>query len=198
MMELDLVALHERALEATLRTVAAVRPDQLSRPTPCPGLDVRAMIEHLVQGNFGFAKVAEGEPYLGGGGGSDAVADVVGHGVADDPAAALAASAGRVAEAWRRPGVLDQMCRLPFGDMPGRFALALHLVEVLVHGWDVAKATGLDTKLDPELAGAALRTVEMAVTDDLRGPGGPFGPEVDVFEDAPVGDRLVAFLGRQP
>lgn len=194
MMELDVVALHERALEATLGIVVAVRPDQLSRPTPCPGLDVRAMIEHLVQGNLRFAKVADGEPYLAGDDGTEEVAGEVG----DDPVASLAASVGRVAEAWRRPGVLDQMCRLPFGDMPGRFALALHLVEVLVHGWDVAKATGLDTKLEPELAGAALRTVEMAVTDDLRGPGGPFGPEVEVPEDAPVGDRLVAFLGRQP
>jgi uncharacterized protein (TIGR03086 family) len=63
---------------------------------------------------------------------------------------------------WQRPGALESLCRLPFGQMPGQFAIRLHFVENLVHGWDLATATGQDASLDPQLAAVAL--------DMVRGP----------------------------
>jgi uncharacterized protein (TIGR03086 family) len=89
------------------------------------------------------------------------------------------------------------MAELPIGAVPGVVALGMHVVETLVHGWDLAKATGQPTDIKPDLCAIAWDNVR-GVNDDLRGAGRPFGPAVDVPGDASATDRLVAWLGRQP
>ena len=115
----------------------------------------------------------------------------------DDPAGAYEETARVVSEAWRGPGALERTVHMPFGDVPGPFAVTLHFVDTLVHGWDVARATGQDTDLDPELAGAALAFARENLLVALRGPGRPFGLEVPTTSTS-VGDQLVAFMGRTP
>jgi len=166
--------------------VARVRPDQLGLPTPCALWDVRALIGHLVEANQLFAVAAGAEP---------AVLP------ADDPLAAYPASTEAVRRAWHQPGVLDRHVRLPFGALLGAVAVRMHFVDHLVHGWDLAVATGQDATLDPVLASAAHDEMTTALAGVPRGPdvaGGPFGPPVPWPDDAPVHERLVAFLGRRP
>jgi uncharacterized protein (TIGR03086 family) len=69
--------------------------------------------------------------------------------------------------------------------------------DAFTHGWDLARALGQSTDLDPELA-AQLLGASM-IPDEFRGPDGqaPFGPKVDVPESAPAADRLAGVLGRQ-
>jgi uncharacterized protein (TIGR03086 family) len=67
---------------------------------------------------------------------------------------------------------------------------------VLVHGWDLARATGQEPTLDPDLAEQLLAFARQAINDDMRAPR--IGPEVAVAADAPATDRLVAFMGRTP
>ncbi|HVM05137.1 MAG TPA: TIGR03086 family metal-binding protein [Acidimicrobiales bacterium] len=180
------VALHDAALDSTAAVVARVRPDQLGLPTPCALWDVRALIGHLVEANELFAVAAGSEP---------AVLP------ADDPLAAYPASTEAVRRAWHQPGVLDRHVRLPFGALPGAVAVRMHFVDHLVHGWDLAVATGQDATLDPVLASAAHDEMTTALAGVPRGPdvaGGPFAPPVPWPDDAPVHERLVAFLGRRP
>ena len=64
--------------------------------------------------------------------------------------------------------------------------------DIFTHGWDLAKATGQPTDLEPELAAALLARVMQMLPDSMRGPEGraPFGPRVEVAELAPAADRL--------
>ena len=59
---MDIIRLHERALDEAARLVDGVRPDQMGLPTPCSDWGVRALITHLVAGNVRFLGVAEGTP----------------------------------------------------------------------------------------------------------------------------------------
>jgi len=186
---MDLTAVYERSLSATGRVVDGVQPEQLQGPTPCTEWDVRLLLHHVIGANFMFAGVAAGGTMDAGGEMPELTAL--------DPAAVYAESAAQVLAAWRQPGALDRRCHLSFGDMPARATMAIHLLDTVVHGWDLAKATGQDTTLDPELADAALVVAEGMISDALRATGA-FGPAVAVAADAPVGDRLVAFTGRRP
>ncbi|MBV9253740.1 MAG: TIGR03086 family protein [Actinobacteria bacterium] len=190
---MELIDMLENGHASTARILAGVSPDQLGQPTPCSEWDVRGLINHIVGGAFFFAAVAEtGKPPEGAGGDTDFTAGDMAENYAQAVKADLAA--------WARPGALEQMCELPFGTMPGQFALSLHFVDNLTHGWDLARATGQDETLDPELCGAAMAMVEASISDDIRStqPGAPFGPKVDVADGAAPHERLVAFLGRHP
>ncbi|MFI9311592.1 TIGR03086 family metal-binding protein [Streptomyces triculaminicus] len=84
------------------------------------------------------------------------------------------------------------------GAYPGSAVIDLLLVEVLGHGWDLARATGLSWRPDPAASVHALAILQAIVKPEYRGPGLPFGLEVVVSDEAPALDRLVAFTGRDP
>ena len=186
---MDITVVYERALGATGSIVEGVLPEQLPDPTPCPGWDVRVLLHHLIGANWMFAGVAAG-------GTMDAGGDMP-ELAAFDPSGAYNDSAAAVVDAWRQPGALDRRCHLSFGDMPARATMAIHFLDVLVHGWDLATATGRDATLDPELAAVGMVVAEGMISDALRATGA-FGPAVPWPDDAPVGERLVAFTGRRP
>ncbi len=186
---MNLAAAYERSLATTGRIVEGVQPEQLRHPTPCPDWDVRLLLHHVIGANWMFAGVAAGGRM-----------DPSGHMpelAALDPSDAYAQSAAAVLDAWKQPGALDRRCHLSFGDMPARATMAIHFLDTVVHGWDVARATGQDTTIDPELAAAGLFVAEGMISDALRATGA-FGPAVPCPPDAPAGERLVAFTGRKP
>jgi uncharacterized protein (TIGR03086 family) len=187
---MDIVRLHESALDETARLVDGVRPDQMGLPTPCSEWDVRTLIAHLVGGNVRFLDVAEGKPRPER---TSVSSDVLG----DDPAGAYRRSAEALKQAWRDPSRLDQQCELPVGVMPGRAALNLHLVETVAHAWDLAKATGQQPAFDPDVVQAAAQFARSTLPED-RPPGMPFAPPVPVPDDLSELDRLAAYLGRTP
>jgi uncharacterized protein (TIGR03086 family) len=186
---MDLVKAHDHALDVTEAIVANVRPEQFGLPTPCDEFDVRTLLCHMIAGNERFAVVATGEPIES----RPAMASFA----EDDAAAAYRSSAGAVSAAWHDPAALERPARLPIGEVPGEVALAIHTVETIVHGWDLARATGQPTEIEPELCAVAWEASK-GIGDDLRGAGRPFGPVVFVPPTASDTARLVAWLGRQP
>ena len=186
---MDAIKLHDRALEATTAIVANVKANQFDRSTPCSEFDVETLLNHMIAGNFMFVDVAQGKQVSRGG----APPGLVGA----DHVASYRGSADAVSQAWSDPAVLGETVHLPFGDFPGDFALGIHFVETLVHGWDLAKATGQPTTLDPELTAFAWENVK-DLSESFRGPGAPFGLAIDVPAGTPATDRLVAWLGRTP
>ena len=191
---MDIGRLHERALDGTARLIDGVGLDQMGLPTPCSDWDVRALLTHLVGGNLRYAALARGEPMRQGPArGGNPATDLLG----DDPASAYRRSAASVDAVWRDPALLDQMCDLPIGTLPGRAALTLHLVETITHGWDLAKATGQRPAFDPDV----VRAVTQFVRPDAPGarpPSAAFAAPVPVADDLPELDRLAASLGRTP
>jgi uncharacterized protein (TIGR03086 family) len=184
----DSIDVLNRTFAQTRRIIHAVRADQLDGPTNCPDWDVRALLGHTV-GVIGMVTSAltgaPAEPP-----GDDA--DLAGLVAAYDGAAATAMAA------WSDPGVLEREVDTPFGRSPGIRLARLNQADTVVHGWDIARATGQSTAgLDPELADAALAFMHEMMRPEYRG-GPAFGPEVAVGADAPVYDRLAGFAGRTP
>jgi uncharacterized protein (TIGR03086 family) len=188
----DPIAALGPAYANTERIVRGVRADQLTSPTPCPSYDVRGVANHLVGVLEIFTAALHGEARTM----DDLAADFVG----TDPGEAFARAAAANLAAWARPGVLEETLPAAFGPIPGQIAVHLNLGDVLVHGWDIARATGQDPALPAEGAELMLGFMRQMMQPEMRseGPDATFGPEVDVPDDAPVADRLVGFAGRDP
>ncbi len=184
----DLVTSMAAAADAVEPIVAAVRPDQWALPSPCTEWDVRGVVEHLVRNTDGFLAAVSG----GGASPAEPVASVPDAGLA----AAFAASNARLLAVLREPGALERTLPLPSGEMPAAVAAGFGLVDLLVHGWDVAKATGQPTDFAPELNEAALAMTRQAMSAFDRSTMTAFAPEQPAPDDASAADRLAAFLGR--
>jgi uncharacterized protein (TIGR03086 family) len=126
--------IHRRAMAQTEATVVAVEPGQLGLPTPCPEYDVRALLSHIVGGLNRVAIVGEGGDALARPARVDGVPD-------DGWPTAYQAASQRARQAWADDAKLDALVEVPWGRIPGRFAIAGYVQEILTHGWDLAKAT---------------------------------------------------------
>jgi uncharacterized protein (TIGR03086 family) len=183
--------LHHQAMDQTEIIVAAVTPDQLSLPTPCDDYDVRALLSHIIGGLNRIAVAGQGGDAL-------AVSGQAGDVPGDGWVAAYRAAAAQAAAAWADDAKLDAMVELPWGKIPGRFAIAGYIQEILTHGWDLARATGQETERDPGLAQWSLANARRILPPDNRGPGIPFGPVVEPPANAGPYTQLAAYLGRHP
>jgi uncharacterized protein (TIGR03086 family) len=152
--------------------VAAVQPGQLGLPTPCLDYDVRALLSHIVGGLNRAAIIGEGGDALARPARADDVPD-------DGWLATYRAASQRARQAWSDDAKLDALVEVPWGKIPGRFAIAGYIQEVLTHGWDLAQATGQPTEGDPDLARFALAGAKRVLPPQGRGdPLRPrrFGP----------------------
>jgi uncharacterized protein (TIGR03086 family) len=176
----------DRALASAETVVSAVKDDQWTAPTPCAGMDVRAIVNHLVAGNQSVtAYVTGGEPPARG-------ADVLG----DDPPAAFRDAGRGLLAALRAPGALDEIYKAPKRAVPGTILVQVRILEQLGHGWDIARATGQTADFPGDVAERCLDVARQNLAARPTGPDAPYGPEQAAPEGAPVIDRLAAFLGR--
>lgn len=178
----------DQALQSTLAVLIRVRRSDLAAPTPCTSWDVRALVSHFVGTARWWAAVIAGQ---------EAAADV--DYAAGDFVAAYEESIRLAVAAFAAEGVLDKVVRLPFGEFPGTVLRDLAATEQFTHGWDLARAIGYSTDLDPGLAAGLLEKARLAITDAYRGPEGAalFGPAVEAPAGAGPADQLAAFLGRR-
>ncbi|MFJ9611127.1 TIGR03086 family metal-binding protein [Kitasatospora sp. NPDC101176] len=196
------VELHARSLELAAEVVDTVRPDQLDLPTPCAGWPLRRLLAHVVGQHQGFAAAARGA-------GPDLAlwADAP---VGDDPAGAFRRTGAELTAAFRGAAAAGRAAvRLPEirpdAAVPTDLAVGFHLLDTLVHGWDVAAAVGARAPLvaavdaDEALA-AALSAVAEAVpaAPENRTPGKAFGPRLEPDARGGRFERALALLGRDP
>jgi uncharacterized protein (TIGR03086 family) len=102
-----------------------------------------------------------------------------------------------LAAAWREPAAYDGMTLAGPIEMPGSVAALVALDEIVVHGWDIARATGQRYPADLDAVAACLAWVEGFTVPEGAGDG-PFGPPVAVPAGAPALDRLIGLTGRDP
>jgi uncharacterized protein (TIGR03086 family) len=186
------VELLKRAVASTDTVLAGVTRGQMDDPTPCASWKVRDVINHIVGGTNWFADTVET-------GVAPAIDGNVGPNITGgDVVAAFREGSARAINAFSAPGAMDKVLKLPFGEMPGGAFVMLASSDVFQHGWDLAKATGQSTNLDPELADQLLGFAKGAIQDAFRGPDGkaPFGPAMPVAVSASLPDQLAGFLGR--
>ncbi|MBE1496955.1 uncharacterized protein (TIGR03086 family) [Amycolatopsis lexingtonensis] len=181
-----MTALDDFDLAASTLTALVTAVGDWHAPTACAEWDVRAVVNHLAHGN---AKVA----FWAGAGPPAPEGDYLGA----SPVEAFAASVLRARSVLSAPGLLTRTVTTPLGEVPGVFLVHMRVNEYVVHGWDIADATGASTDLLPELAAGALEQWRARFGATPRQPGGPFGPEVEAPAGATAADRLAAFLGRR-
>lgn len=181
-----------RALRASEALVATVDGPQWTLPTPCPDWTVRDLVNHLVfgmevfTGALGTGSTPSREELL-----ARAGEDALG----DDPMGAYRRAAESMLTAFSRPGSLERVVTIPFGSVPGIAALHLRVVECLVHGWDLARATGQPADLPQDLAETELAFSRAQLTELPPGRT-PFAPPRPAPPDASAVEQLAAFLGR--
>jgi uncharacterized protein (TIGR03086 family) len=175
------VALFEGASSSTTQLLAGVKSDHLNSP---PGSEwtVNDLIRHIQGGPEGLAAKLSGSSTAGAQGGSDAVAS-------------YKAAVSRTLEAAKDPANLEKSVDAGGTEMPGGQFLSIMFLDHLVHYWDLAKATGQDTVIDPALVDACYGMFFPAI-DQFRSDR--FGVAVTVSDTASTHDKLIAFMGRQP
>lgn len=188
-MQTTTVDLGPQTTEVT-RILAGVRADQLGHPTPCPDMNVAALLDHLVGLTLAFRLAAEKAPFDGG-----PSADAAN--LAEDWRARLPAQLEALAAAWRQPSAWQGETEVAGVRLPASVMAAVALNEVLIHGWDLAVATGQPYR--PEAAAVQACADMVGDRSDATGePDGLFGPVVPVPDGAPAFHRLLGQTGRDP
>ncbi|WP_101785476.1 TIGR03086 family metal-binding protein [Nonomuraea indica] len=186
---------YRRRAEAFERKVVSVRPDQWSLPSPCEKWTARDVVRHIVDMHEAMlrplGRSLSSAPSVDG-----------------DPVAAFRAARADLEAVLDDPSLAAAPCDTPGGRVPAERHIDQVLSEdLLLHGWDLARATSQDDTMDPEdveRAWAAMRALPADLVEKFRTPGafGPgvevFGPAVNVEDDARPQDKLLAFIGRDP
>jgi uncharacterized protein (TIGR03086 family) len=184
---MDPVTLDSLAIASTRLRVAGLRDDDLSRPTVNPGWDVRFLVAHLVGGCLLYACVLRGEKADWTTRNSQRITDPLGQ---------FDAAATELKEAIGEADGLRGPVTIPAGDVPAAFAVAIHATDMLVHGWDLAVATGQDRALDPGLCAAATAIISRFPAATWGNPKF-YADQVSTGSAEPT-DQLVALTGRDP
>jgi uncharacterized protein (TIGR03086 family) len=173
--QLDQLAPHLGAV------VAGITPDQLDNPTPCAEFTVRGVLEHMIGGATAFAAAYRGgksaEPDLG------------------DPLGSFGPALGDLVAAISAPGALGRTVQAPFGEVPGDTFARFVALDGLVHGWDLATATGQAYDPPDELVAAVDAFAQQAI-DPMR-DGKTFADAVEPTAGSSAIERLANYTGRR-
>lgn len=185
-------ALVHEAVAAASKAVAGVDEDDLQRPTPCDKFDVGTLGGHMT----GFLLMTE-----------QAAAKAPLEQMSGDPAGPTPAApmawqqtyadhAPVVARAWTTEGAWTGTTAFGPGEFDAQMAGSVTLLELVVHGWDLARATGQDLEVGDEL-GATVRDIVGSLTDPNL-PSDSFGPPVSPPAGATPLQEALAASGRDP
>lgn len=187
----EVFRLHAWATLAVQAQIAAATPADLDRSTPCAGWTLRALLEHMIGQDLGFAAAAHSDV---------PAAAFAPQPLTGSPEANHAAAAATVLAAFattsRTEVLLPEVAsrRLPLTTVIG-----IHLLDTLIHGWDVSAALGDPVQYPDELVAACVHRAELV-------PDGPsretdhaaFNPPLPAHASADPWDRTLRLLGRDP
>ncbi|MQA85335.1 MAG: TIGR03086 family protein [Streptosporangiales bacterium] len=172
--------------------LSGVTDDQLSARTPCEEYTVGDLLDHLMGLTVAFRDAAtKTSRPMSGGPPKASVAHLDA-----DWRSRLPAQLDALVAAWRDPGAWEGTTEVGGVTLPGAVAGQFGMNELVIHGWDLARATGQPFECDPRSTEAIFALLSQSADAD-RGEG-PFGPVVDVPPDAPLLDRAIGLSGRDP
>jgi uncharacterized protein (TIGR03086 family) len=197
----NIYVLHRRVATAIRPVAGRITTDDLDLPTPCADWDLRALLEHMTGQDHGFAAAARAALA-----GSDAdVAAFAPRPLDPSPAATHAAGLDAVVAAFAEGDGYEGLVLLPEFDarLPLPTIVGMHLIDTLLHGWDVAAALGSQAgygeQFDADVLSAAIAIAEQVPDGPGReAPGASFGPAVATTSDADPWTRILTLLGRDP
>ena len=175
--------------------VGRVGDDELGKPTPCPAYTLGDLVEHVGGLALAFTAAANKD--------RSEHNERAGTGDASRLDAGwrtrIPRDLANLAQAWRNPEAWASMTRIAGSDSPAEVVGLVAADELVVHGWDVARATGQPYDPEPAVLDAARSFLMMFASPDApAGSDVAFGPSRQVPDDAPLLDRVVALAGRDP
>lgn len=182
--------LYTRALYGFDHVVRLAPPEAWSNESPCEGWTARHVLGHVNAVQRYIESLIEGrEPTM------NPMQDLE-RNAGDDPAATWAATLESLLAALDQPGVLQRVVQSFWGEITVDDGIGRLLGDVTIHSWDLARAFGVDDRLDPILVEAV--TAAMAPNADNLAASGMFAARVDVGDDADAQAQLLAMSGRRP
>lgn len=170
-----------------------IRDDQLGAPTPCTRASVGDLVDHVGSFSAAFAGAARKDAGLTGRGTADASR------LTPDWRTRIPRMLLTLVEAWTSPDAWEGMTRVGGIDLPGEVAGRVALDEIVLHGWDIARACGLPYEPAAEDLQVCLALIPMMSPPERRtDDDGLFGPAIDVPEGASLLDRVLGLSGRDP
>ena len=177
-MTIDPLDLYGRASEWTLGKVVGAT-DKLDATTPCDEWDVRTLMNHMLETQHYFVSTARGDE-------ASPPSPHPSEHLDDDPAVVFEHARAETLSTFGADGVIEKTGP----------SLGIAFSDQLLHGWDLARATGQDATMPAGLPEAAYEMIHGRFTDEQR--KGVFKPEVAVAADASAQDKLLAYTGRNP
>jgi len=188
-----LLSSHRIAVAVSIDVVSRVDKEDLGRPTPCSEWTLADLLAHMTAQHHGFAAAARGR-------GADPA--VWRPRPSADPVADYLAAADLLLAAFTEDGLTDRVFALPelaTTTFTAEQAVTFHLIDYVVHGWDVSRTIGCSYELDPNVVGLALRIAAQVPDGPLRRkPGAPFAPALPFTPATTPLDRILSALGRDP
>jgi uncharacterized protein (TIGR03086 family) len=179
------------AAAAMAELIRNISDDQLNGPTPCPEYSIGDLVDHVGGFAMAFTWAANKEAPPGGAQGPSGDASRL----TDNWRRGIPADLAKLAAAWKQPEAWTGMTQAGGIDLPGEIAGAVALDELVIHGWDVARATSQPYDVDSQSLDAVANFVQGFSPD---GTPGMFGPRVPVPDTAPLLDRVIGMAGRDP
>jgi uncharacterized protein (TIGR03086 family) len=176
---MDIVDRYQDAADGFTARLDAVADDQWDNPTPCTDWNVRQLVDHVIEIQ---GQIPEG----------------LGSSVPDGDGTQERWNRVRKAAiaALRQPGVFERTMPGRAGDVPVEMALLPRLSDLILHTWDLARATGGDEHVDADSAAVVLEFLKP--NDEILRSSGTFGPKVDPPPGADAAVELLCFSGRRP
>lgn len=176
----------ESILPALDALVDRIEPLQLQNSTPCARFTVHDVLDHMIVLGGSFAYWFRGQEPPG------RAAPTSEGGV---PAGEFRRTMDDLLGAVQSAGAMERVISAPMGEMPGSTFARLVAFDGLIHGWDLATATGLHYEMPPAVIASVDLFARQALTAEMR-DGDTFRAPTTVADDAGQLERLVAFSGR--
>jgi uncharacterized protein (TIGR03086 family) len=190
---LDMIDL-EPATRTLTNLIHRVRDNQLDDPTPCHGISLGDLIDHVESFAVAFTAAATKTSPPDGSPAPPPDSSRLGR----DWRVRIAKRLAALAQAWDQPESWTGMTQAGGQALPGEMAGVIALDEVIVHSWDIAVTIEQPFACKPELVAAALGFVGPVVEQNPAGTPGLFGPPAHAPDGASELDRLIALTGRRP
>ena len=181
---------YQGAVKEISTAMAAVTASQLTSSTPCSEWNVQSLINHALAVQ-GFANAV-----LSGSAVDPSTMGDVDHPLPSEGAEAALKAITDTTLATLKSIDLGATVKTPFGEMPGAQFIMVPITDMIVHTWDIAKATGQNTNLDRGLCELGFNVLGHVAEGGRQ--NGAFGPEVSVSETASFQDRMLGLSGRTP
>ncbi len=183
----DPATLHRRAASGFGAVVHGVADDQWALPTPCTAWDVRALVAHVVDEQLWTAPLLEGATI------AEVTPTIPADPLGADPVKAWDSSVHDAVEGVGHTD-LAAIVHLSFGDFPAEEYVMQLFADMLVHGWDLARATGQDERLDDEMVAACTGWFDK--NEAAYRSAGVIGDAIAIPASADAQTKLLARFGR--